>query len=135
MGKESGKVHLRALNTLTHGLSYIMRYIFLVILSNNSTRLRLVPLLDKMTRKIYLIMYSRPCVNANIIRFPRYLGIWYSYISYLVYKYCTYDRYVHIFSPINTVHYGNSWLPYCTVIIVHTIITKKSGVRRMNIIY
>ena len=48
---------------------YIMRYIFLVILSNNSTRLRLGPLLDKMTRKIYLIMYSRPCVNAYLSYF------------------------------------------------------------------
>ena len=58
---------VRALNTLTYGLSYIMRYIFLVIFSINCTRLRLVQLIEKMTRKIYLIMYSRPYVNAYIL--------------------------------------------------------------------
>ena len=49
---------------LTHGLEYIMRYILRVILSNNGTRRSRVLLLDKMTRKIYLIMYERPCVNV-----------------------------------------------------------------------
>ena len=58
---------VRALNTLTYGLSYIMRYIFLVIFSINCTRLRLVQLIEKMTRKIYLIMYSRPYVNAYLM--------------------------------------------------------------------
>ena len=51
-------------NALTHGLEYIMRYILRVILSNNGTRRSRVLLLDKMTRKIYLIMYERPCVNV-----------------------------------------------------------------------
>ena len=37
---------VRVLNALTYGFSYIMRYIVLVI--------------EKMTRTIYLIMYSRP---------------------------------------------------------------------------
>ena len=57
-----------ALNTLTYGLSYIMRCIFLVIFfSNNCTRLRLVQLLEKkMTRKIYVIMHSRSYVNAYL---------------------------------------------------------------------
>ena len=61
---------VRALNTLTYGLSCIMTYIFLVIFfSNNFTRLRLVQLLEKkMTRKIYVIMHSRPYVNAYRIR-------------------------------------------------------------------
>ena len=57
---------VRALNTLTYGFSYIMRYIVLVIFSINSTQLRLVLLIEKMTRTIYLIMYSKPYVNAYI---------------------------------------------------------------------
>ena len=38
---------VRALNALTYGFSYIMRYIVLVIFSINCTRLRLVQLIKK----------------------------------------------------------------------------------------
>ena len=58
---ESNPVHMYA---LTHGLEYIMRYIFRVIFYINCTRRSRVQLIEKMTRKIYLIMNERPCVNV-----------------------------------------------------------------------
>ena len=85
---EVGWSFVRALNTLTYGFSYIMRYIVLVIFSINCTRLRLVQLIEKMTRTIYLIMYSRPYVNAYIL----YL---YSSIHRLDIQVCMYNYVFH----------------------------------------
>ena len=59
-----------ALNTLTYDRSCFMRYILLVLFFLiKSTRVRLVLLIEKSTRKIYLIKHSRPYVNAYLTDF------------------------------------------------------------------
>ena len=85
---------MRDMYALTHGLEYIMRYILRVILSNNGTRRSRVLLLDKMTRKIYLIMYERPCVNVFNARkrtFPLSLPTFYPLFTHFKHSTCCHE--------------------------------------------